>query len=377
MQENEPGSAPEMEAPAPAAATVPASEPTTVTDDDYGAVYDRMVTFNGAEKGADGKFVSPKAAQQAQEAPQQALEDAGEETPAEPEAPASEAVSSAPAHLPQSIKGAWDKMPAEARDAIAQWTTEQDRKFGEVGRQLAQSKPLADAVSEFKEYFDGTKGKYQPAEAVRYLFNLQRQMDSRPLDTLLEIADTYGLRQHLTQPTDATRELVALRQTISDLRGQLQTRSNPEDIETTVSAVLEKAKVQEAIDRFAKEQPFYADVEPKLPAFIQMVQEEMPDASAVEVLERAYKKAVYADDKLRPLQISAENNALHNAYDNVMAGKGAAEPKGKAASMSDPKRSQAAKRANSINVTSTGTGKHGYASEAEAMAAAYDRAMAS
>jgi hypothetical protein len=358
MQENEPGSAPEMEAPAPAAATVPASEPATVTDDDYGAVYDRLVTFNGAEKGADGKFVSPNAAQQVQEAPQQAIEDAGEETPAEPEAPASEATTAAPAHLPQSIKGAWDKMPAEARDAIAQWTTEQDRKFGEVGRQLAQSKPLADAVSEFKEYFDGTKGKYQPAEAVRYLFNLQRQMDSRPLDTLLEIADTYGLRQHLTQPTDATRELVALRQTITELRGQLQTRSNPEDIETTVSAVLEKAKVQEAIDRFAKEQPFYADVESDLPAFIQIVRQKMPEASAVTVLEKAYTMAI-------------------NANDEVRARKEAAEAKAKAAPKPDPKRSEAAKRANSINVTSTGTGKHGYSSEAEAMAAAYDRAMAS
>ena len=173
---------------------------------------------------------------------------------------------------------------------------------------------------------------------------------------MLEIADTYGLRQHLVQPTDATRELAAFRQTITELRGQLQNRGNPEDIETTVSAVLEKAKVQEAIDRFAKEQPFYADVEPDVPAFIQIVRQKMPDASAVTVLEKAYNMAI-------------------NANDEVRARKEAAEAKAKAAPKPDPKRSEAAKRANSINVTSTGTGKQGYSSEAEAMAAAYDRAM--
>jgi hypothetical protein len=357
MLDNEPGSAPETEAPAIAAATVPEAEPPSGSDDDLGAAYDRIVTFNGADKGADGKFVSRNATGQAKEGHQQASEGEALDDAGEAEAPASEPVSSAPAHLPQSIKGQWEKMPVEARDAIANWTAEQDRKFGDVGRQLAQFKPVQEIVSEFKEYFDGTRAKYQPAEAMRYLFNLQRQMDTRPLDTLLDIAETYGLRQHLTQPTDATRELVALRQTITELRGQLQRSSAPEDIETTVSAVLERNRVQEAIDRFAKEQPFYAEVEPDLPAFIQIARQKMPDASALTVLEKAYHMAI-------------------NANDEVRARKDAAEAKAKAAPKPDPKRSEAAKRANSINVTSTGTGKHGYASETEAMAAAYDRAMA-
>jgi hypothetical protein len=357
MLENEAGIAPETEAPAVAAATEAPTETAAPDDDALGAIYDRLMSNNGADRGEDGKFVSPNGTEQAKEAPHQTIEGGDEETPAEAEAPVSEATVNAPAHLPQSIKGQWEKMPVEARDAIAQWTAEQDRKFGEQGRALAQYKPLQDAVSEYKEYFDGTKGRYQPAEAVRYLFNLQRQMDAKPLDTLLEIADTYGLRQHLTQPTDSVREISALRQTISELRTELARNATPERIEDTVSSVLEKRQVSEAIERFAKEQLFYADVEKDLPDFISIARSKMPDASPLSVLERAYHMAV-------------------NANDDVRAKKEAAEAKAKAAKSADPKRTEAAKRAASINVTSAGTGKQTFKSEEEAMAAAYDRLMA-
>jgi hypothetical protein len=352
MLENETGMAPETEAPVSTAATeTPTVESAPTDEDALGAIYDRLMSEQ--ERGPDGKFVSADkeaGAEPAKDSPgsEAGAEEQTAETPAE--------VIAAPAHLPQSIKGQWEKMPTEARDAIAQWTAEQDRKFGEQGRALAQYKPIQDTLGEFKEYFDGTKGKYQPAEAVRYLFNLQRQMDSKPLDTLLEIADTYGLRQHLTQPTDGTREIIALRQTISELRTELARNATPERIEDTVSSVLEKRQVSEAIERFAKEQPFYAEVEKDLPDFISIARSKMPDASPLSVLERAYHMAV-------------------NANDEVRAKKEAAEAKAKAAKSADPKRTEAAKRAASINVTSAGTGKQTFKSEEEAMSAAYDRLM--
>jgi hypothetical protein len=353
MLENEAGIAPETEAPVEAAATETIADATPTEEDALGAIYDRLM----AEPVRDekGKFVSPEKAGDEPAANSPGGEAGAEEKTAEA-SPAE--ILAAPAHLPQSIKGAWEKMPAEARDAIAQWTAEQDRKFGEQGRVLSQAKPVQEAIGEFKEYFDGTKARYQPAEAVRYLFNLQRQMDSDPFGTLMQIADTYGLREHLTQPTDAGREIASLRQTISELRNELTRNATPERIEDTISSVLEKRQVSEAIERFAKEQPFYAEVEKDLPDFISIARSKAPDASPLTVLEKAYHMAV-------------------NANDEVRAKKEAAEAKAKAAKSADPKRTEAAKRAASINVTSAGTGRQSFKSDEEAMGAAWDRLMAS
>ena len=354
MLENEAGNAPEAEAPVIAAATETIADATPTDEEALGAIYDRLMAEPLRDE--NGKFVSPEKAgdEPAENSPGGEAGADGEQDAAAPVAD----VPAAPAHLPQSIKGAWEKMPAEARDAIAQWTAEQDRKFGEQGRVLSQAKPVQEAIGEFKEYFDGTRAKYQPAEAVRYLFSLQRQMDSDPFGTLMQIADTYGLREHLTQPTDAGREIASLRQTISELRNELTRNATPERIEDTISSVLEKRQVSEAIERFAKEQPFYADVEKDLPDFISIARSKAPDASPLTVLEKAYHMAV-------------------NANDEVRAKKEAAEAKAKAAKSADPKRTEAAKRAASINVTSAGTGRQSFKSDEEAMGAAWDRLMAS
>ena len=349
-----------------------------VSDEDaMGAAFDRLTSDdsasddampNGTDRDEQGRFVSKDAdktdaagvAENADEAK------AGDDQQAEPEQKTADNASSAPAHLPYDIKSKWAEIPEAARDALVALTTEQDRKFGELGREISNLKPIKDVTSDFAEYFDGTVASYKPDEAMRYLFGLQRQMDKDPLGTIMDIAKTYGVDGQLNAPTDGTREIASLNQTIRQLQTRLEKMGDGGNVEDTVSKVLELRDFNKALDDFATGKPFYADVESLLvdneatgrPGFISFAWDRLGEtAEPIKVLEYAYDMAI-------------------NAIPEVRAKAQAAKSTDKAAPASDPKRTDAARRAASINVNSTASGKANFASEEDAMGAAYDRLTA-
>ena len=280
-----------------------------------------------------------------------------EETP-EPKSEHGQA-SAAPAHLPYDIKSNWEGIPVAARDAITALTAEQDRKFGELGRELSTIKPIKETLDNYKEYFDGTKGNYKPEDAVNYLFSVQRKMDKDPMGTIMEIAHSYGVADRLVNPTDGTREIVQLEQTIRELQTRLDKQGDAGNIDERITRTLEERDFSKAIDEFAKTADHYAEVEEILPKYIQASWAIKGDqANRMDVLNHAYKMAT---------------NEIPEVRAKIEAAKQA-----KAAEKSDPKRTESAKRAASINVKSNGTGRATtYATDDEAYGAAYDRAMAS
>lgn len=337
----------------------PSEAPAEVVSDDdaMSAIYDRLVTNNGADRAEDGKFKSPKAESVNDSAPVDGSP-GGEEGAADEPVEADNGVQqvpAAPSHIPSEVKAAWEKLPADAQKALADYTSQQDKKFGELGRELQKYKPVNDVVNEFKEYFDGSKGKHDPAQAMRALFNIQRNMDSDPVGTLYKIAQTYGIHDQLFQGNaDASREISSLTQTIQELRQQVSQLTNGEYIQNQFSLLSEQQNVTKAIDEFASSAPFYAEVENALPQFIDVARSRMGDtAKPQELLKAAYDMAV---------------NAIPEVREKVQAAE-----KVKAAEQPDPKRTEAARKAASINVKSKGTGKQSFSSDEEAMAAAYDR----
>lgn len=341
--------------------SVSPSDTSVVSDDDaYGAVYDKLVSQNGADRAEDGKFKSTR------DEPVDGAEDQGspggeegavEDAEAAGVPPATDATDApaAPSHLPQDVKAAWDKMPVEARKAFADYTAQQDRKFGELGRAAQKAQAVEQVVNEFKEYFDGSKGKHDPAQAMRSLFNIQRSMDTDPVGTLYKIAQTYGIHDQLFQGSaDSAREISALTQQIAQLQSHISKIADEGFIDTRVSQTLEARDVTKAIDEFAKANPYYAEVEDSLPAFIDVAKSRLgATAAPVEVLKAAYDMAVNAIPEVRAKVEAAKQN--------------------EAASQPDPKRSDAAKKAASINVKSKGTGKQSFSSEEEAMSAVWDK----
>ncbi|WP_420959356.1 hypothetical protein [Brucella sp. IR073] len=334
-------------------------------DDAMGAVFDRLTKQGGPERGHDGKFTAKQgdgADDGAGEASLEGEEGAGEGAPGSTAGDAAPA----PAHMPQAIKDEWANMTPKAREALATYQGEIDRKFGEMGRFLGENKPIIDRLStarqQMPELFDGMTPE-QLAQGALELGAVQVNLNRDPVGTILQIAQTYGVlggvAQALSgqQPTPDQHLVQGLQREIASLKGQLQSLGDPAAINKHVEAMMAQKDAERIIDDFAKSKPHYTDIEASLPAFIDIALKSKPSAPLRDVLEAAYDMAVNAIPEVREKVAASEAKAT------------VAKP--------DPKRTEAARKAASINVKSTSTGKERPMSEEEAMAAAYDRMMTS
>lgn len=328
-------------------------------DDALLATFNRLTKQNGSERGEDGKF----SAQANNEASLEGGEGAGDADTGS----TAEQAPPAPAHLPQQIKDEWQNMTPKAREAIAAHQAEVDRKFGEVGRQLGMVKPIADrlhtAQQTMPELFAGMSPE-QLAQGALELGAVQVRLNRAPVETIIQIAQQYGvldgLMQRLSgqQPTGDQQLVYGLQQKIASLEGQLQNVANPASMNQHFETMFAQRDAEKVVDDFAKSKEHYADVEATLPSFISMAhQSAAPGTPLTAILDAAYDMAV---------------NAIPAVREKVRA----SEAKATAAT-TDPKRTEAARRAASINVKSTSTGKERPMTEEEAMKATYDRVMAS
>jgi hypothetical protein len=344
----------------PVTETAPVIDTGAALDTELDGIWDRAFVTNGADRGEGGKFASRNAEQS--ETPEQETEPA---TPSlEGETGEESGDGSTPATgvpPPANWKGRealWDAIPAEKRADIAAHQNELHARMSEMGRQVSTYKPLQDAATEFAEYFNSnlvdpnTGQSMSAADGVRYLANIQRSMDRAPLDTLLSIADTYGLREKLAEAFGGQVQTVpqdqrTLLNEIAELKRTISGLNDPAKIEQ----VLEKREVDTEISRFAASKPLYAQVENDLPFFIKKAKTLLGDSAARgELLEKAYELAVQADPALRSQTEAAKTAA---------AGTSA--------------KAEAAKRANSVNVTSTSSGKARAPSLDDELSAIWDK----
>ena len=327
------------------------------SDVDIGAAYDRLMVNNGADRGADGKFTS-------QAGPDAA--DEGEGGAGEGDGGAVIVATPAPAHLPQTIKAHWDAMPEDARKAWAAHVTETDRKFGEQGKVLGQIKPfheeMSAALAKYPEF--KTLSPAEMAIGAARLAAVQIEMNKNPVGTLLSLAKQYNVDAQLAQifsgqeAKPADRANADLVQKVTDLEAKLAKVSNPETIRGEISRTMSQKDAETVAKEFAAGKEYWADVEASLPMFIKHVLETSDqDRLMTETLAEAYDMAINANPAVRAKIRAAEAKAQ------------AAQP--------DPKRTEAARKAASINVKSSANGKDRPVTEEEAMGSAYDRAMAS
>lgn len=338
------------------------SAPVDTSDAEMGAAFDKIM---GGERDETGRFVGNKASLEGEDgagdgsdvstAPDQTL------------AP----TTSAPAHMPQAIKAEWDKLPETARAAIAAHQTDMDRKFGELGARFNAVKPVADRFYEAAKFpdFQGMTVD-QMAQGALELAGLQAQLGrgtpEQRADLVLQIAQRYGvlapLQQKLSgQPVTANAgpNMSALEQKIAHLESQLSEKASPEYIRQQVSAMTEEQAAVSEVQSFAKTKEFWPEVQNAMPMFFDMAMQANPNATEQEALATAYDMAIYANPAVRAKVMASE--ARNPATVDLLS----------------TKRSESAKKAASINVKPTITGSGKPLSEDDAMASAYDRAMAS
>lgn len=366
----------EVTTPAPtadAAAALPAGavETTTAVDEDaaLGAAFDRVATNNGADRGEGGKFVSHKPAPegaQGGDAPSQDGEGAGEA-----DKPSPVAGTAAPAHLPQSTKDIWDKLTPEGQAEVARLTGEWDRKFGEQGKLLQTVKPIHDKLTEATAKFPDFKGMTpeQLAQGAIELGAVQVALSRNPVGTIIEIAKHYKVLPQLAQAFQGKESgegqpgndntILSLQQEISALKDQLSKAANPETLRETVSTAFLERETEAMVQQFAAAdgKDYWAEVEADMPLYIRHVMERGLAEGPKAILQKAYDMAINANPDVRARVRAAEAKATVSA--------------------NDPKRTEAAKKAASINVPSNGSGKERQMTEDELLAAAYERKMAS
>lgn len=348
----------------------PQTDTIAVTDDALGAVWDRMERDNGASRAADGKFASDKP-EIVDETPPAG--GAGPLEGGEGGETAADEGSTAPAAVPlpsnwqsSEMKEIWAKLPPDLQGPIAAHDLKLRQKLGEQGQALSSWKPIADTFKDFEGYFNGEKANYKPEVAVRALFETVRDLDNKPVETLVQIARDYGVLEQLAgafrrDGDDANAvqtQNAALIAKISELENIIRSQGSgfkPEIVDERVSQILfekdEHAAAQDAISRSLKDMPLLDDVpEEDMVAFINKAKVKLNGTASKEaVLKLAYDMAVHADPDLRARAAALKGAAVNEA--------------GKVAD---------AKRAGSVNLQSTSAGKARVLSEDELLGNLYD-----
>lgn len=334
----------------------------TTEDVELGAVWDRIERDNGAARSEDGKFASPNAT----DTPQQPLEGGegeGAEAAVEPSTPT---VADVP--LPSNWNGKeelWQKIPADLREPLRAMQEELHQRQSQMGRELAAWKPVGEVIQKYGDYFGGPRGNYKPNEAIDYLFSLQRQMDDNPIETLMQIADTYELRPKLAQMfaaqgSDAGSSVLLAR--IDQLENLLKQANGQKFDPSIIDQRLEQkltekqtlSEIEQVMSRVTKDMPLISQVEESdLIFFIDKAKARLGETASYEAVYRlAGEMAINADPDLR-------------------AKAAAVQP----AAVQDPAKVAAAKRANSANLRSTSPDKGRVLTEEEELAQVWEKAQ--
>lgn len=322
------------------------------------ATFDRLVTNNGSDRDEGGKFASPASGEKTADT----IADAGAEG-AEPAEQAPPTATLAPAHLPNSLKAQWEKMPEEARAEVAKLTSEWDRKFGEQGKLWQAAKPVMDRLNEAIQKHPEFRGMSPDdiGKSAAQLAAVQVSFNKNPVGTIMDLARSANVLPQLAQifsqgeqkPGDQGQIIASLERKIAQLEAEHKRASNPDAIRETVSTTLAEKEAKTTLENWAKAQTFYAEVEADLPHYVaKVIEKSGRERPHTDILTDAYDMAI-------------------NANPEVRAKVRAAEVKTTAANQ-DPKRAEAAKKAASINVPS-GSGKEREPTEDEILSATYDR----
>ena len=347
------------------------TEPTVNEDAAMGEAWDKYQEIEASDevegqlRGDDGRFVAALAPVEGEKAHESSLE--GEEGAGDiVEGSTATPVSSAPEHLPQALKAEWENMSEVARNEVAKFSTESDRKFGELGNKYRDVKPIADRLSHAVENSPEFAGMTpdQLAQGAVELAAVQTRLTKAPVETIIEIMQHYGVMQEVSQLLTGQQLTPEIQNGVTQERGMAELRQQiassqitPEQISQQVSDTLEQRETDTTVNGFIESKPLYSDVEAVMPEFVSMARNQQPDAPIIDVLEAAYDMAINAIPSVRE-KIRASEAATATATDNNL------------------KRTESAKRAASINVKSASSGKGRTLTEDEVLGSTYDNAMA-
>lgn len=330
-----------LEATAEALATdtaMPVAEAPAMSEDDIlDAAFDRM---QETEEQDDPTPIEPEVdeAETGDETPEDDAEtvDDGEEAPEPVEAPS---------ELPKSIKDAWKDIPEAAREAIVESQREANRKLSEQGRLVQGIAPIRDVLVEAAKQLPSL-ANMRPAEVASEVMELARMshaFNTQPVQTLMGLVQKHGLQDAMKQALDGqpisqeAQGAAALKQEIASLKRQLAQVSDPEYLRSHVQAFTTESQTQNEVHQFAAQAEHWDKVEAYVPHAIPIARAKLGEgASPRDVLSAAYDLAVSQFVPQEP--------------------KAPSRPAAAEAAIDAPEKTEAARKAKSVNVTSRPSG---------------------
>lgn len=310
-----PSTAPDV-AVTPPAPAVAEAQPTI--DDTLEDTWERLHR-EPLERDETGRFVPKNGKAPDTEKTAQADQNSAVTPQAEKIEPATPAIDPPQSWTAEARASHWAKLPPEAQTYIAQRESEAHKAITSYGERLKSYEPLEQVITQFKDDF--SRRGLQPAQAVAYLANAQRQLDQNPIDGLISIGLTYGidLRPLLTGQTGSLP-------TPDPRVGQVEQRLNQiqQDFKRQQDTLEQQlqADADATLKEFAKDKPYFEDVRKLMSSFVK-------DGHTAS-LQDAYDMAVNASPQIRA-RIQADQRAADEKKRQADESKRQEEAKAKAA----------------------------------------------
>ncbi len=280
-------------------------------------------------RAADGKFAA-KEPEAAKPAPEQKL------PPTEDVAKANEQPSTVAAVPPVSwaadAKQAWASIPPAVQQAVLKREQEASNGIRQYSEKTARyEQALAPAAQE------AAKRGLSVDDGIKRLIDGNTFLEQQPAQAILWLAQKNGidLAELVSNPPQQVRAdpmVSQVSQTVSTLEQRLQQ--------------IEFGQNLTVAQQFAASKPHYADVEEILPDLIKEVRTINPHLSGMDLLEKAYERAVWLNPDVRQKVIAAENAKVAQnqvskvAEKSTQASRAAVSVKGSSAGAQAPRRAE-------------------------------------
>lgn len=337
------------------------AEATEITEEQaMSAAYDRLTSEGIEEEETDAPADQPEDEASDDDGPEEEPQD-GEEEGEEGDSDQPPPQAKAPSHLPEAVKQNWDKIPEAARDALSRSYQEMAHRVNNAARAEKGLAPIKEVLTEAARAMPHML-EMKPAEIAQDMLQLARisqQFNERPVETILELVQRHGLESAVAAAFQGRSVEPGVReaQLMNEVRGlkrELARLGDPQYLQEQVSTVNEHNAAVAEVERFMGQAEHWQAVESILPQYIAAARAAKPGASNADTLQRAYKMAC-SEMGL------AVKDAKAGATEEV------------AQKRPDAAKADAARKAKSVNVSGTRSGKTRQLTEMEALSAAYDR----
>lgn len=283
----------------------------------------------GRTRGPDGKFIAKEAKPAEVAAPEPKLPTP--ESPTKPSEQPSTAAVAAPVSWSADAKQTWASLPPAVQQAVLKREQEASNGFRQYSEKVAQYEQALAPIAQ-----EASRRGMSPDDAIKRLIDGNMFLETQPEQAILWLAQKNGIDLANLASNPPAPQQVRTDPAVAQLSQHYST------LEQRIQQ-FELSQNMTIAQQFAASKPHYADVEDQLPGFIKEVKAIDPSLTGLDLLEKAYERAIWLNPDVRAKVLAAENEAAEKAKiaqlqtKSTQAAKAAVSVKGSSAPAAPPK----------------------------------------